>query len=463
MPTRPAHPIYFTKLVLENVRCFSERQQLSLTGTDGRPTRWTLLVGDNGVGKTTLLQCLARMRPVFNPPEGATRQQTDPGPVEPELADEADNEELGALARSSTDTRALLEAYLSVGVPLAGTEAHCPDRISTRASITRSAGALTEFKTGGELPDGLAPEDVEEPLVLAYGAGRHPPTIDLDRAVANGSVESLFRVEDDLLSAEQLLYRLDYRSSKKDEQAQRQLDSLKRMLVEILPDISGTPDIEIHGPPVSDSFGGRTGVWVTTPYGTVPLKRLSLGYQTVLAWTIDIAWRLIDRYPQSHNPIEEPAIVIVDEIDLHLHPKWQRAIRKHLTDHFPKVQFIATAHSPLMAQSSLSGNLAVLQQCEDHALIRDDPPVVQGWRLDHVITSDLFGLLSARSPAVEALVKERQELVQKEKRSADEEKRLAELDRRVRALPTAESSEDQEALDIIRTAALALRQQGDDQ
>ena len=463
MPTRPTHPVYFTKLVLENIRCFSERQELNLTDTHGRPTPWTLLVGDNGVGKTTLLQCLARMRPVLNPPDGDNRPPTDPDPVEPELAGEEDNDELGALARSNTNTPARLEAQLSVGVPLAGTGAQRPGRISTWISITLSGGSLTDFDHGGELPAGQSPADVEEPLVLGYGAGRHPPTIDLERAIANGSVESLFQVEADLLNAEQLLYRLDYRSSKGDERAQRQLHSLKQMLVEILPDIGRTQDIAIHGPPVSDSFSGATGVWVTTPYGTVPLVQLSLGYQTVLAWTIDIAWRLLDRYPDSRNPLEEPAIVIVDEIDLHLHPKWQRVIRKHLTGYFPNVQFIATAHSPLMAQSSLSANLAVLQQFEDHARIVDDPAILTEWRLDQVITSDLFGLASARPPAVEVFLERRQQLVEQKERSADEEQELAELDRRARALPTAESAEDQDALDIIRAAALALRQKREDQ
>ena len=66
MPKRPDLPVLFTKLVLENIRSFSERQELKLVNDDGRPARWTLIVGDNGVGKTTLLQCLARMRPVFN-------------------------------------------------------------------------------------------------------------------------------------------------------------------------------------------------------------------------------------------------------------------------------------------------------------------------------------------------------------------------------------------------------------
>ena len=168
------------------------------------------------------------------------------------------------------------------------------------------------------------------------------------------------------------------------------------MLVEVLPDVDRAQDIEILGPRISDSSDIETGVRVTTPYGNVPLSQLSLGYQTMFAWTVDIAWRLLARYPNSPNALEEPAIVIVDEIDLHLHPRWQREIRDHLTGHFPSVQFIATAHSPLMAQDSLGANLAVLRKLEDHALILNDPTVIKEWRLDQVITSDLFNLASAR-------------------------------------------------------------------
>ena len=68
MPIR-RKSIYFLSLKLKNVRCFAEPQVLSLVDSSGRPARWTLLVGDNGVGKTTLLQCLAWMRPTpYYPP-----------------------------------------------------------------------------------------------------------------------------------------------------------------------------------------------------------------------------------------------------------------------------------------------------------------------------------------------------------------------------------------------------------
>ena len=64
-PDNPA-PIYLTSLELENVRCFGERQRLDLCDENGRPVQWVLILGDNGVGKTTLLQCLAWMRPVIS-------------------------------------------------------------------------------------------------------------------------------------------------------------------------------------------------------------------------------------------------------------------------------------------------------------------------------------------------------------------------------------------------------------
>src|SRR5690349_17943227 len=58
-PSGPTTGSYFRSLELENVRCFSERQTLILSDGDGRPTQWTILLGENGTGKTTILQLLA--------------------------------------------------------------------------------------------------------------------------------------------------------------------------------------------------------------------------------------------------------------------------------------------------------------------------------------------------------------------------------------------------------------------
>ena len=454
MATRTQPPVYFTKLVLKNIRSFAEQQELCLANDDGRPARWTLIIGDNGVGKTTLLQCLARMRPKFSdPPDDPLddKSSVSPLPIEPELASEESNDGLEALARSGENVQAGLEAYLSVGFPLEGRRSRHGKTISTSYTITLANGRFKSGTPGGEISG-----RVKEPLVLAYGAGRHPKIANGDKSIAIDPIDSLFKAEAELYNAEELLYQLDYSALRKRSGAKQKLERLKKLLSVILPDIQHPGDIEVLGPRSPGTPLDQTGIRVKTPYGSVSFSQLSLGYQMVFAWTVDIAWRLIEHYPDSSNPFNEAAIVIVDEIDLHLHPSWQREIRAHLTDHFPNIQFIVTAHSPLMAQSSLGANLAVIRKLEDHAVIENDPIAIRDWRLDQIITSELFGFESARSPEVAKQQKRRLELVKKLKLSKKESTELAELNKKISELPTAESFEDQKTMDIIRRAAEQL-------
>src|ERR1044072_1226015 len=91
-------PVYFTSLELENVRCFGTPQKLDLTDGHGRPAQWTLLIGDNGVGKTSLLQCLGWMRPLLQAPDKTrARLQSNEGNensgLRLELAPALNNEE----------------------------------------------------------------------------------------------------------------------------------------------------------------------------------------------------------------------------------------------------------------------------------------------------------------------------------------------------------------------------------
>ncbi len=96
--------IYFHSLELENVRCFGERQVLELTDDKGRLAQWTLLLGDNGVGKTTLLQCLAWMRP---------KKGGEPNTIEPALNQE-ENEVLDSLLRVGPEVTLKLRATFSM-------------------------------------------------------------------------------------------------------------------------------------------------------------------------------------------------------------------------------------------------------------------------------------------------------------------------------------------------------------
>ena len=271
----------------------------------------------------------------------------------------------------------------------------------------------------------------------------------------NEPFDSLFSSSGELRNAEEWLLRADYAASKSSQIQERARKRVKRMLsilIELLPDIDSIrfteptkvrdiPHVEFH-----------------TPYGWVSVHQLGLGYKTLVAWMVDFASRLFERHPNSQNPLAQPAICLVDEIDLHLHPKWQRRVMRELTKHFPKTQFVVTAHSPLFVQSATDANVAILRREGDHVVIDQSFKAIHGWRIDQVLTSDLFGLETARPPALDEAMRERKKILTKSRLTANDRKKLATLEAQIGILPTGETTEDIEAMDIIRRAAGRLKQ-----
>ena len=92
---------------------------------------------------------------------------------------------------------------------------------------------------------------------------------------------------------------------------------------------------------------------------TMPFQMLSDGVRNMLGMVADIAYRAAVLNPQlgSEAAQKTPGIVLIDEIDLHLHPKWQRRVVEDLKATFPAIQFVATTHSPFIVQSLRDGEL----------------------------------------------------------------------------------------------------------
>ena len=222
----------------------------------------------------------------------------------------------------------------------------------------------------------------------------------------------------------------------------------------VLPDIT---DIRV-GTTTNPSRPTRAIVEVLGPDGWVPFSALGLGYRTMTAWMVDFASRLFERYTDLPNPLAGAAVCIVDEIDLHLHPKWQRELIGTLTELFPETQFIATAHSPLVIQAAKDANLVVLRREGDHVVIDDHPHSVRNWRLDQILTSDLFGLPSARAPELDAVMQERDAILAKPTLTEDDKRRLASFREQLGNVPYGDTALDIEAMDVIRQAASALRE-----
>ena len=131
-----------------------------------------------------------------------------------------------------------------------------------------------------------------------------------------------------LRNAEEWLLKLDYSASKESRIKRRQEDRLtqvKQLLISILPDVDDiriTSPTERHPQPRAE---------FRTPDGWIPLGWIGYGYQTLVAWIVDFASRMVDRYPRHKDPLKQPAVVLVDEIDLHMHPRWQRELMTYLS------------------------------------------------------------------------------------------------------------------------------------
>jgi hypothetical protein len=291
--------------------------------------------------------------------------------------------------------------------------------------------------------------------IIAYGANRQIGAQNLGDPQLTDPVSMLFMQTTTLYDPESILRDLDYATTKGTPGAAERREQFLGLTATIAPRIGRVENIRFLGPSIEADQGKLTGIQFYNRFGWVPFSEMSLGQQTTIAWALDLAWRLVRRYPKSTNALAEPAIVLVDEIDLHLHPRWQQDLRAYLTQHFPATQFIATAHSPLMAQASLDANLVVFEEKDGQVSTWNDADRLMDWRLDQVVTA-LFGLPSARPPSIQPMFDERDRLLDKPKRTRAEEARLFELKSKIAGLSSPNQGPDEEAIEIIRRAAARL-------
>lgn len=455
--TQAPYP-YLLSIEVQDLRCLRGRQRLNTSRPDGRPARWTVLLGDNGVGKTTLLQAIAFCGPVL-PREGYVLFDGDTTEIHAEFLPSMrlDSNTLKRKARgrgrtrvSSIREKSLLKANGEQAHEIAMYHAHSADWYATDENIGVLSWGDDWFTAG---PD-------EDYLVVGYGASRLMTKQGDSRfstAKDNPSaVASLFSFDNRLQNAEEWLLKADY-SAKFESPGQERFKTyfakVKAALQAILPDVQ---DITIAPP---STVGSQPSVVFHTHYGPASLSQLSLGYQIVIGWVTDFANRLFERYPDSDNPLAEAALCLIDEIDLHLHPRWQRDVMGYLSNLFPNTQFVVSSHSPLIVLAVADANIAVLKREGDHVVIHNDVEEVHNWRVDQVLTSDLFGLKSARSPAVEKLLAEKRGLLRKSTLSEQDKDRVAAIDRELDAnggLPTGETEFDRRAMELIRKVGARL-------
>lgn len=169
------------------------------------------------------------------------------------------------------------------------------------------------------------------------------------------------------------------------------------------------------------------------------IEQLSEGYKIVIAMVADLAARMAEANPEMGNPLNTSGIVLIDEVDLHLHPKWQREILIQLTKVFPNLQFIVSTHSPIIVVGA-----AEIAQVVNLNTINDDENLhqndIQVSNVGQVLLSDLFGLKYLYSPEWDDKIKERDTILAKPELTEEDNTRLRQLDEDLKGLTSLPNS-----------------------
>ena len=139
-----------------------------------------------------------------------------------------------------------------------------------------------------------------------------------------------------------------------------------------------------------------------TPDGIVPLHCLSDGYLAMAAWIGDLLFRVLENSDDlKEQPLTTKGLLLIDEVDLHLHPKRQRELLSFLDEWLPNFQFVVTTHSPMTAQQAGEGELHCLMRERRKIHLYPFSGAPNTLLLHQLVMSPAFGLDTDESKEVE--------------------------------------------------------------
>ena len=303
-----------TRLKLANVRAIKAAEFRFLPGVN-------LVVGVNGAGKTTVLEALAGCFAEFVFDNAKL-------PPHPTLLAQPGDVRAGAKA---LDVECEFEYRGATFV------------YSHHKSLSGARYGPNSLHAGGSPPDfGDTSDSAAVAVLFATNravASRRSPTKSVAAGGKTAAVVGAFRPRELRLGEYAEWMRAQESLGQEQPASKWVLRVLEKAVGRFLP---GYRNVRVNGSGAWDLVVDHNG-------GTLSLGQLSDGERGILAVVLDLTRRLALAYPELRDPTaESEAVVLIDEIELHLHPKWQRQILRNLTAAFPRCQFIATTHSPLV-------------------------------------------------------------------------------------------------------------------
>lgn len=142
----------------------------------------------------------------------------------------------------------------------------------------------------------------------------------------------------------------------------RELDAVRKAIYKFMPEFN---KIRVRRNPLQ--------MVVEKKGKQLAVNQLSDGEKTYIALVGDLCRRLVLANPTLANPLEGEGIVLIDELDLHLHPQWQTEITTRLCETFPNVQFIVTTHSPLVITNVQTQQLRIMSNVNNNSIVDVSP------------------------------------------------------------------------------------------
>ena len=345
------------QLRIQNFKRFEE-QRLDLH------PRFTLLVGDNGAGKTTILDALAVAAGIWlvKPPDSM-------------LANSGRNilrNEIRLGVRHEGDRSRFVECKpvsVTATGEIAGHEVEWRRQIRLHGSRTTNVEAAEALRIiENHFARDRAGDNPSSPVIAYYGAGRawlpsrsrDPTTLKAHRSARRW--EAFYDCFQERIRAGDLriwFQREAIASANRGGRWRPGYQAVTGAIVRCIPEADGLW-----------YDGDRQEIVLSIAGQAQPFSNLSAGQRMMAALVADVATKAVMQ--NSHLVFEAgeedseavlqqtPGLVLVDEIDVHLHPKWQRRIVRDLKETFPRIQFVCTSHSPFIIQSLEAGELRTL-------------------------------------------------------------------------------------------------------
>jgi hypothetical protein len=416
--------MHLRRVRIENVRSLRE---LEWTFEKGKSAGWHVVLGNNGSGKSSVLQAIAYCAIGLDwygrVPQRWVRRGSESAKIETELFD-------GWNTSSEIGPEPPWAGYPLAQRHFEGNE--IAEHLDAELWRAHEQRRRSYFSCGFGSLRRFGPR--------AYGDERAD-----DESKTYARHRTLFKQEAVLTDALEWLQDLEFRAAVDARENSGEPGGSERLLNHIRSFINKTEFL-----PYGTQLGDVTPDAVEFLDGNgvkLAVEELSDGYRSVLGVTFELIRRLAEHYGadaiwSTDDPpkIQSAGVVLIDEIDAHLHPSWQRKVGYWFTDWFPNIQFIVTTHSPLVCQAAERGSILRLPDPGTD----ESPRVVQGLERERLLYGNIldayatpsFGHVPTRSDSGQAKLERLAELNHKSLREDLSEEELDEREHLLRMMPT---------------------------